>query len=106
MVTPVVPDYDEAIAHYTGALGFQLVQDTEMSAKKRWVVVDPGNGAKRLLAKARGAEQAAVIGHQAGGRVGFFLEVPRTEPYGRVAVFADLCGKKWDLIGSASGVIS
>ena len=125
MVTLVVPDYDEAIAHYTGALGFKLVQDTELSAEKRWVVVDPGNGAKLLLAKARGAEQAAVIGRQAGGRVGFFLEttdfedifsryaagvrfleVPRTEPYGRVAVFADLYGNKWDLIGPASGVAS
>jgi catechol 2,3-dioxygenase-like lactoylglutathione lyase family enzyme len=106
MVTPVVPDCDEAIAHYTPTLGFQLVQNTEMSAEKRWVVVDPGNGAKRLLAKARGAEQAAVIGHQAGGRVGFFLEVPRTEPYGRVAVFADLYGKKWDLIGPTQGMVS
>lgn len=126
MVTLVVPDYDVAIAHYTGALGFKLVQDTKLSAEKRWVVVDPGNGAKLLLAKARGAEQAAVIGRQAGRRVGFFLqtsdfddtfsrytaagvrflEVPRTEPYGRVAVFADLYGNKWDLIGPASGVVS
>jgi catechol 2,3-dioxygenase-like lactoylglutathione lyase family enzyme len=126
MVTLVVPDYDEAIAHYTGALGFKLVQNTELSAEKRWVVVDSGNGAKLLLAKARRAEQAAVIGRQAGGRVGSFLEtsdfedtfsrdtaagvrfleVPRTEPYGRVAVFADLYGNKWDLIGPASGVVS
>ena len=72
MVTPVVPDCDEAIAHYTRTLGFQLVQDTEMSAEKRCVVVDPGNGAKRLLAKARGAEQAAVIGRQAAAALVFF----------------------------------
>ena len=125
MVTLVVPGYDEAIAHYTGALGFKLVQDTELSAEKRWVVVAPENGAKLRLALARGPEQTAVIGRQAGGRVGVFfetcdvedtfsrytaagvrfLEAPSTEPYGRVAVFADLYGNKWDLIGSASGMV-
>jgi catechol 2,3-dioxygenase-like lactoylglutathione lyase family enzyme len=120
-----VPDDDEAIAHYTGALGFKLVQNTELSAEKRWVVVAAGNGAKPRLALARGSEQTAVIGHRAGGRVGLFFETcdfedtfsrytaagvrfiktPRTEPYGRVAVFADLYGNKWDLIGPASGMV-
>jgi catechol 2,3-dioxygenase-like lactoylglutathione lyase family enzyme len=126
MITLVVPDYDEAIAHYIGALGFELVEDTEVSAEKRWVVVTPGGGAKLLLAKASSPEQVAVIGNQAGGRVGLFLETsdfdstfaaysaagvkfletPRPEPYGRVAVFADLYGNKWDLIEPATGMAS
>jgi len=123
MVTLVVPDYDEATAYYTGVLGFALVEDTEVSTEKRWVVVAPGGGAKLLLAKANNPEQAAIVGNQAGGRVGLFLETsdfdstyalytaagvdflesPRTEPYGRVAVFADLYGNKWDLIEPAKG---
>jgi catechol 2,3-dioxygenase-like lactoylglutathione lyase family enzyme len=126
MVTLVVPDYDEAIAHYTGALGFKLVEDTKVSAEKRWVVIAPGGGAKLLLAKASSPDQAAIVGNQAGGRVGLFLETsdfdstyalyaaagvdflesPRTEPYGQVVVFADLYGNKWDLIGPSMGMVS
>jgi catechol 2,3-dioxygenase-like lactoylglutathione lyase family enzyme len=126
MITLVVPDYDEAIAYYAGVLGFALVEDSEVSAEKRWVVVAPGGGAKLLLAKASSAEQAAIVGNQAGGRVGLFLETsdfdstfadysaagvkfletPRTEPYGRVVVFADLYGNKWDLIEPATGMAS
>lgn len=126
MVTLIVRDYDEAIAYYAGILGFELVEDTEMSVDKRWVVVTPGAGAKLLLAKASGPDQTATVGCQAGGRVGLFLETsdfdftfgrytaagvrfletPRREAYGRVAVFADLYGNKWDLIGPALGVAS
>ena len=119
-VTLVVPDYDEAIAFYCGKLGFALVADTDMGAGKRWVVVAPAgtSGARLLLAKADGDAQAARIGDQTGGRVGFFLETddfardhaafsaagvrfleaPRHEVYGSVAVFEDLYGNKWDLI--------
>ena len=120
LVTLVVPDYDEAIAFYCGKLGFALVADTDMGAGKRWVVVAPAgtSGARLLLAKADGDAQAARIGDQTGGRVGFFLETddfardhaafsaagvrfleaPRHEVYGSVAVFEDLYGNKWDLI--------
>ena len=116
----VVRDYDEAIAYYCGVLGFGLKEHAALSPDKRWVVVSPGEGgADILLAKAANEAQAAVIGAQAGGRVGFFLhtdsfdvdyarlraagveftEEPRTEAYGRVVVFRDLYGNKWDLIG-------
>lgn len=120
----VVRDYDEAIAFFTEALGFTLIEDTSLSADKRWVVVAPsgGHGARLLLAKASTPEQAARIGDQTGGRVGFFLhtddfeadytrmqahgvrftEAPRDEPYGRVVVFYDLYGNKWDLIEPAT----
>lgn len=115
----VVADYDDAISFYCGRLGFALLADTDMGGGKRWVVVAPaGGGAKLLLAKADGAEQSAHIGNQTGGRVGFFLETddfardhalcvergvtfleaPRHEVYGSVAVFEDLYGNKWDLI--------
>lgn len=117
----VVADYDEAIAFYRDALGFSLLEDTQLAPGKRWVLVSsPGRvgGARLLLAKADGPEQQAVIGRQAGGRVMLFLETdnfvrdhrqmrdrgvrfleePRHEPYGIVAVFADLYGNKWDLI--------
>jgi len=116
----LVRDYDEAIAFYRGKLGFALVADTPLGGGKRWVVVAPpcDNGAKLLLAQADGTAQAARIGDQTGGRVGFFLEtddfvrdharfseagvrfleVPRHESYGTVAVFEDLYGNKWDLI--------
>lgn len=118
-ITLVVRDYDEAIAYFVGVLGFQLVEDTPMGAAKRWVVVSPGGGgADILLAKAAGEAQAARVGDQTGGRVGFFLhcndfdrthaaflarrvnflEAPRSEPYGKVAVFADIYGNKWDLV--------
>lgn len=116
----LVADYDEAIAFYCEKLGFTLVADQPLGAGKRWVLVAPaaGNGAQLLLAQADGAEQQAAIGNQAGGRVAFFLETddfardfammsangvtfleaPRHEVYGSVAVFQDLYGNKWDLI--------
>lgn len=119
MVTLVVADCDEAIAFYCGRLGFALIEDTDLGGGKRWVVVAlDGGGARLLLAEARGAEQQAAIGRQAGGRVGFFLETgdfdrdfaaftargvrfleaPRRESYGTVAVFEDVYGNRWDLI--------
>ena len=119
-VTLVVDDYDAAIAFYRDKLGFDLVADTPLGDGKRWVVVAPkgGKGAKLLLAQADGPTQAAHVGNQTGGRVGFFLETddfardhaaftaagvvfreaPRHEPYGSVAVFEDLYGNTWDLI--------
>ncbi|HTJ57954.1 MAG TPA: VOC family protein [Devosiaceae bacterium] len=119
-VAIVVADYDEAISFYCERLGFELVADTPLGGGKRWVVVAPtdGGGARLLLAKADGEEQAGAIGDQTGGRVGFFLETddffrdfeafsargvrfleaPRHEAYGTVAVFEDLYGNKWDLI--------
>lgn len=120
MVTLVVSDYDKAIAWFTGKLGFALLSDTPLGDGKRWVVVAPpqGSGGRLLLAKAVGEVQSARIGDQTGGRVGFFLETddfardhaafsaagvrfleePRREDYGTVAVFEDLYGNKWDLI--------
>ena len=119
-VALVVADYDEAIRYYTEALGFVLVEDTDMGNGKRWVLVAPAAGAatRFLLAKAADDDQRARIGNQTGGRVGFFLETddfwrdheamrrhgvdfreePREEPYGTVAVFADLYGNLFDLI--------
>lgn len=120
MVALVVRDYDAAVAFYCGRLGFELVADTDLGGGKRWVVVAPGGGrgARLLLAQAVGERQEAAIGSQAGGRVAFFLETddfdrdfaaftaagvhfleaPRHEAYGTVAVFEDICGNKWDLI--------
>ncbi|MDX5514296.1 extradiol dioxygenase [Stenotrophomonas sp. HMSC10F06] len=119
LTTLVVADYDEAIAWYTGALGFSLLQDIDQG-EKRWVVVGPadGNAAALLLARASNDEQRARIGNQTGGRVGFFLntddfwrdhaamtargvvflETPREEVYATVAVFRDLYGNTWDLL--------
>ena len=115
----VVRDYDEAIAWFTGKLGFALVADTDMGGGKRWVLIaPPGGGTQLLLAKAVGPEQASRIGNQTGGRVFLFLETddfardyeayksrgvvfvrpPSRESYGTVAVFEDLCGNRWDLI--------
>jgi uncharacterized glyoxalase superfamily protein PhnB len=123
LVTIVVDEYDRAIKHYVQDLGFSLIDDRDQG-DKRWVVVSPP-GAERdlmathiLLARADDTEQRARIGDQAGGRVAFFLhttdfdmdhivlsqrgvtfeEQPRNEPYGRVAVFRDLYGNRWDLI--------
>ena len=126
LVAVVVEDYDPAIEFFVGALGFDLVEDspsrTNDGRPKRWVVVRPPGGQTGiLLARADGERQTAVIGDQAAGRVGFFLRVddfdaayermtaagvkfataPRTEPYGRVAVFLDIAGNRWDLLGSA-----
>jgi len=126
LVAIVVEDYDPAIEFFVGALGFDLVEDspslTNDGHPKRWVVVRPPGGQTGiLLARADGERQTAVIGDQAAGRVGFFLRVddfdvayermtaagakfataPRTEPYGRVAVFLDIAGNRWDLLGPA-----
>jgi catechol 2,3-dioxygenase-like lactoylglutathione lyase family enzyme len=115
----VVADYDDAISFYVDKLGFSLGSDLDMGGGKRWVTVAPaGGGARLLLAKADGDTQSARVGNQTGGRVGFFLETddfardhanyvargvkflesPRHEVYGSVAVFEDLYGNKWDLI--------
>ena len=126
LVAIVVSDYDPAISFFVDALGFELVEDsparTDDGRPKRWVVVrPPGAVTGLLLARADGEDQAGVVGKQAGGRVGFFLRVedfdatyarmvaagvqfvraPRAEPYGRVAVFLDIAGNKWDLIAGA-----
>ncbi len=116
----VVTDYDEAIRFYTEKLEFDLLEDTKLSETKRWVLVAP-SGSKEcalLLAKAGNAEQEKYVGNQTGGRVFLFLETddfwrdfnkysakginfvrePIVEPYGTVAVFADLYGNLWDLI--------
>ena len=124
LVAFLARDYDEAIAFFTQKLGFSLVQDTDMGSGKRWVVVAPPNSrsAALLLARAVTPEQSAAIGNQTGGRVFLFLhtndfardhaaiqangvrflEAPRSEPYGTVAVFEDLYGNKWDLLELAS----
>ncbi|MBT2508723.1 VOC family protein [Streptomyces sp. ISL-98] len=124
LVTLVVRDYDEAIAFYTDALGFELVEDTDRGDASRWVVVRPRGsapGTGLLLARAKDVTQLASVGAQTGGRVGFFLhtedfagdharmtaagvrfmEEPRHEPYGSVAVFEDLYGNRWDLLQPA-----
>ena len=122
LIALVVRDYDEAIAYYCGVLGFALREDTALTPDKRWVVVSPGEGGSHLLlAKAADEAQRAAIGAQTGGRVFLFLhtddfaadyarlnaagveflETPRSEPYGRVVVFRDLYGNKWDLIEGA-----
>lgn len=123
LATLVVPDYDAAIAYYRDVLDFTLVVDQPLGDGKRWVVVRPDKteGAGLLLAQADGVDQQAVIGAQTGGRVGFFLstddfardhalylsrgvtflEEPRHEPYGTVAVFRDAFGNLWDLIQHA-----
>lgn len=119
-VTYLVRDYDEAIEFFTGKLGFVLAEDSPLGDGKRWVVVAPAasGGTSLLLAKAATPEQRAQVGNQAGGRVFLFLhtdafrrdfermraagvvflEEPREEPYGTVAVFQDLHGNKWDLL--------
>lgn len=119
-IAVVVADYDEAIQYYTGVLGFDLIEDTDMGGDKRWVLVAPKNssGCQLLLAKAKNAEERSAIGNQTGGRVFFFLhtndfwrdynaykaagvemtEAPREEVYGTVVVFKDIYGNKWDLI--------
>ncbi len=119
-VSLVVPDYDEAIRFYVGILGFDLIENTQLSSEKRWVLVaPPGDGGTRLLlARAATEKQSAAIGNQTGGRVFLFLatddferdheemtrkgveflETPRNEDYGKVVVFRDPFGNKWDLI--------
>ena len=120
----VVDDYDPAIEFFVHALGFELVEDsaatTDDGRTKRWVVVQPPGGQTSIvLARADGEQQKAAVGNQLGGRVGFFLQVddfdatvarmtsagvefvttPTTQPYGRVVIFRDIAGNRWDLIG-------
>ena len=119
-VSLLVRDYDEAIAYYTGKLGFTLVEDTAMGDGKRWVVVAPPGAVETRLVLARAVQpdEIAAIGRQGGGRVWLFLqtddfprdfrtytargvkfrEAPREEAYGTVAVFEDLYGNRWDLL--------
>jgi catechol 2,3-dioxygenase-like lactoylglutathione lyase family enzyme len=118
-LTLLIPDYDDAIAWFTQALGFTLVVDTPLGGGKRWVVVSAGEGgAQIVLARPGNERQRSLIGDQTGGRVGLFLhtdnfagdyaamqsqgvrflEAPRDEQYGTVAVFADAWGNRWDLI--------
>jgi catechol 2,3-dioxygenase-like lactoylglutathione lyase family enzyme len=124
LIALIVRDYDAAIAFFTGALGFELLRDepslTNDGRPKRWVVVRPRGGATGiLLARADGERQEHAAGHQFAGRVGLFLRVddfdaeyarlqaagvrfvsaPRAEAYGTVAVFLDLEGNRWDLLG-------
>jgi catechol 2,3-dioxygenase-like lactoylglutathione lyase family enzyme len=124
LITIVVDDYDPAIQFFVDVLGFELVEDsaatTNDGAAKRWVVVRPPAAETGiLLAKADGERQQSVVGNQLAGRVGFFLRVddfatmhermlaagvefpapPRAEPYGQVAVFVDVAGNRWDLLG-------
>ncbi len=124
LVTIVVDAYDPAIEFFVNVLGFELAEDsaslTNDGLPKRWVVVrPPGAETGVLLAKADGDVQELAVGNQVAGRVGFFLRVddfeatyermvkagveflgePRTEDYGRVVVFMDICGNRWDLLG-------
>jgi catechol 2,3-dioxygenase-like lactoylglutathione lyase family enzyme len=124
LVSLVVDDYDAAIRFFVDVLGFELAEDSPALSNagkaKRWVVVRPPAAATGLLlAQADGPEQAAAVGNQVAGRVGFFLRVddfdatyqrmraaavefvgePRSEPYGRVVVFVDIAGNRWDLLG-------
>ena len=123
-LTLVVRNYDEALAFYTQKLGFDLLQDVPLPDNKRWILVSPANsrGAALLLAEAATPEQSLAIGNQTGGRVFLFLhtddfwrdyktyqsrgvrflETPRKESYGTVAVFEDLYGNKWDLLEPAA----
>jgi len=114
----LVRDYDEAIDWYVSALGFRLATDEHQAGDKRWVVIEDETGRGLLLAKAKNPAELAAVGNQFGGRVGLFLQVedfdatyrrlvdagatfeedPRAEPYGKVVVFRDLYGNRWDLI--------
>lgn len=117
----LVAEYDPAIAFFTTALGWDLVEDVAQGGEKRWVVVAPAGGSGLLLARAADDGQRAMIGKQGGGRVFLFLETddfhrdharmtaagvrfletPRREVYGTVAVFEDISGNRWDLIEKA-----
>ena len=119
-ISLVVRDYDEAIEFYTQVLNFVLLEDTKLDRDKRWVVIKPKGegGCNIILAQATNEHERAAVGHQAGGRVWLFLqtddfdrdyqtyqkngltflETPREEPYGKVVVFQDIYGNKWDLI--------
>ena len=126
LVAIVVRDYDPAIRFFVDALGFDLVEDSPSTTNdgrpKRWVVVRPPGGATGILLARADEDQVRVVGDQFAGRVGLFLRVddfaaarermvaagvrfvsePRTEPYGQVAVFEDVAGNRWDLLGPPS----
>ena len=124
LVTLVVADYAEALSFFVDQLGFELTQDRVLDGDKRWLVVTPPGelGTGLLLAKAAGVRQSAAVGAQTGGRVAFFLhtddferdhrrflskgvrfiEAPRREEYGTVAVFEDLYANRWDLLQPAA----
>ena len=122
LVALLVLDYDEAIDWYTRVLGFRLAKDEDQGGGKRWVMIEDEAGRGLLLARARKPEELAAVGNQHGGRVGFFAEIedfeaaldrlqsagagldeePRHEPYGKVVVFRDLYGNRWDLIEPAA----
>ena len=121
----LVRDYDDAIAFYCDALGFRLIEDSNLGEGKRWIVIGGDDGGALLLAKARKPEELAAVGNQFGSRVGLFAhtqdfdavqarlikagaifeEQPRHEAYGTVAVFRDLYGNRWDLIEPENGEI-
>lgn len=123
--TFLVRDYEEALAYFTATLGFKVLEDSQLEGGKRWVVVAPAGSSAMslLLVRASTPAQEARIGNQTGGPVTFFLhtddfagvyevmrkrgvrflEKPRAEPYGTVAVFTDLYGNRWDLIESRRG---
>ena len=125
MMTILVDTYDRGIEYFTNSLGFSLIEDSVLSPEKRWVVIAPNQseGARILLAQATSPSQVAAIGNQTGGRVGLFLytddfdgdysrmlargvdfiETPRAEKYGKVALFRDIFGNKWDFIEGVAG---
>src|SRR5580700_8178094 len=127
-VTFLVRDYDEALAFFGESLGFRVVEDTPLPTGKRWLIVAPpgSRGANLLLARADAPEQLQQVGNQAAGRVFLFLhtddfwrdyrlmqaasvkflEQPRQESYGTVAVFEDLYGNKWDLLQPDDNVLA
>lgn len=118
----IVPDYDAAIAFYCGAMGFDLIEDSDLGSGKRWVVIGGSGGGSLLLALAKKPVEQVAVGNQFGGRVGLFAhtddftaaqgrigvaggifeEEPRFEAYGTVAVFRDPFGNRWDLIEPAA----
>ncbi|MGQ2943731.1 MAG: VOC family protein [Blastomonas fulva] len=122
----LVREYDEAISWFVDALDWTLLEDSDLGGGKRWVRVGGRDGGELLLARATSPEQTAAIGKEAGGRVAFFLhtrafdrdyarmlaagvkfaETPRNEVYGRVVVFADLYGNRWDLIEARINAVS
>jgi uncharacterized glyoxalase superfamily protein PhnB len=120
-VSLLIDDYDNALEYFTQVLGFEVVQDEQLTNEKRWIVVAPSaEGGALLLDKASTAEQRDLVGKQGGGRVWLFLhtddfdcdyarmqergvrfeETPRNEPYGKVVVFTDRWGNRWDLVQS------
>ncbi|MDM7928444.1 MULTISPECIES: VOC family protein [Blastomonas] len=122
----LVREYDEAISWFVDALDWTLLEDSDLGGGKRWVRVGGRDGGELLLARATSPEQTAAVGKEAGGRVAFFVhtrafdrdyarmlaagvkfaETPRNEVYGRVVVFADLYGNRWDLIEARINAVS